>query len=72
MFGVGQERKIQLILADKFAVGFFIVSTNAKHGHLEFVEGRQIVAKATGFLGATRCVVLRVKVQNETLPLQAG
>src|SRR5262245_33661658 len=65
--GVGEQREGEFVLRDELLVRFRAVGAHAEHGDAELLERGQVVAEATGLLGAAGRVVPRIEVEQHVL-----
>ena len=72
MVRVGQQREVQLVLRAEVAVRLLAVGAYADDAEAPLGQLLPAVAQALGFERAPRGVVLRVEVEDRTLPLEVG
>lgn len=68
--GICQEAKRQIVLLGEFFVPGFAVERNSQHLDAALFELGERIAERTGFFGASRRVVLRIKIENDFLAAQ--
>lgn len=67
-FRVRQQREVQLVLDFEFRLRVHTIRAAAQNGRVCFPERLDGVAKLGRFGRSTRCIRLRVKIENQILP----
>src|SRR5258705_4101847 len=70
MIRVRQEREREFILGGKLLVGSLTVYGNAEYFNVPFPKVSECVAERTSLFGATRRIILRVKIEYYFLAAQ--
>src|SRR5882724_943159 len=66
---ISQQCERQAVFPYELVVGFHGIRADAEDDGAVFVEFRKRIAKSTGFLGATRGVVFRIKIEDDVFAL---
>ena len=66
-FGICKQREGQAVLFREFLMRILVVQADAQNLAVEVFERENVVAKFTGFGGATRCVVFGIEIQGDPL-----
>ncbi|MNL58032.1 hypothetical protein D3C87_1816360 [compost metagenome] len=70
MLSVGQKWEGEAMFFDKSLMRFFTIRAYPEHLITLFQERSVVVPDVAGLIGAGRCVIFGIKVQNNFLSLQ--
>src|SRR5688572_1993771 len=70
--GVGKQVELKAVLRAELLMSFLIVNGDAEQLDILFVEFVVRITERTCFLGSARCVVFRIKEQDDALALEVG